>query len=444
MGLSKKAQAFFMAIVCIMVLQANVSIAQGEMSLQELINAALEQNYDVQIFKNNKRQAENSNTVGNAGMLPNVDLTGEYRFSQNNSQQQFFTGDSQQASNAKSTALSGNIGVNWVIFDGLAMFARKDQLELLERLSREDVRYYIEQTTFDVALTYYRLTQEKKLLDSYRTSLRVSQTRYDYQKRAFDVGSSTGLDVQQALVDRNTDSSLVLNQKAQIRELEIEVNRIINRELTSPITPSDTILLKGDFNLVNLMEESRANNAQLNQQQLIELAALSEAKIASGALFPEVELFGNYSYNRQENEVGFLESSRQFGPNVGVRIRFNLYSGGQERIRSENLKIESESESLRSADLQNQVEASVRIAYLRWQARLEQVRLEKESVEAAVEALKIASKQYEVGTLTNVDFRIIQLNAINAQSRFLEAQFAAKSRELEMQRLSGKLMDSVL
>ncbi len=422
---------------------ANMAFSQSEISLQELINAALEQNYSIQIFKNNQRQAVNSNTAGNAGMLPDVDLTGEYRVSQGNSNQQFFNGEGQSATTATSTSLSGNIGVNWVVFDGLAMFARKEQLEKLELLSKEDVRFYIEQTAFDVAQTYYRLAQEKKLLESFRTSLRVSQTRYEFEDRAFDVGSSNGLDVQQALVDRNTDSSLVLNQKAQIRELEIELNRIINRELTSAITPTDTIELTGDFNLVNLMEESRANNAELNQQQLLELIALSDAKIARGLLFPEVELFGNYAYNKQENEVGFLSSSRQFGPNFGVRIRFNLYSGGQERIRAENLSIEAESENYRSSDLQNEVEASVRVAYLRWISRLEQVQLEKESVEAADLALKIASKQYEIGTLTNVDFRVIQLNAVNAQSRFLEAQFAAKSRELELQRLSGKLMSSV-
>ena len=438
-----KTNYFKYVVVLVFFASANIAFSQTEMSLQELVNTALEQNYDIQIFKNNQRQAQNSNTIGNAGMMPNVDLTGEYRISQSNTNQQFFNGEGQIANNAKSTSLSGNIGVNWIVFDGLAMFARKDKLEQLELLSKEDLRFYLEQTTFDLAQIYYSLTQQKKLLESYRTSLNVSQTRYDFEQRAFEVGSSTGLDVQQALVDRNTDSSLVLNQKAQIRELEIEINQIINRDLMLAISPADTIVLTGDFNLVNLMEESRTNNAALSQQQLMELAALSEAKIARGALFPEVELFGNYSYNNQENEVGFLANSRQFGPNVGVRIRFNLYSGGQERIRAENLKIESESESLRTSDLQSDVEASVRIAYLRWQSRIEQVQLEKESVKAANQALKIATRQYEVGTLTNIDFRIIQLNAVNAQSRFLEAQFAAKSRELELQRLSGKLMSSV-
>ena len=333
----KKFKTNYLKFVVVLVFfaAANVAFSQTEMSLQELVNTALEQNYNIQIFKNNQRQAQNSNTVGNAGMMPNVELTGEYRFSQSNTNQQFFNGEGQIANNAKSTSLSGNIGINWIVFDGLAMFARKDRLEQLELLSKEDLRFYLEQTTFDLAQTYYRLAQQKKLLESYRTSLNVSQTRYNFEQRSFDVGSSTGLDVQQALVDRNTDSSLVLNQKAQIRELEIELNRIINRDLMSAISPADTIILSGDFNLVNLMEESRTNNAALSQQQLMELAALNEAKIARALLFPEVEMLGKYSYNNQENEVRYLSNSRHLGPKFGVVIRFNLYSVGKALIGAE-------------------------------------------------------------------------------------------------------------
>ena len=417
--------------------------AQGEMSLQEMINTALEQNYQIRIFANSNQAAQNANTIGNAGMLPDVDLTGEYRVSMNNTEQKYFTGDGQSADNAKSTVLTGNVGVNWVVFDGLGMFARKSQLEHLEKLSEQDLRYYIEQTAYDIAFNYYRLVQEQKLLKLFRKSVEVSESRLEFENQAFNVGSATALDVQQALVDRNTDSSMVLEQKALIKEIEIELNRIINRDLIAPIQLVDSIRLKGDFDLMNLMEASRNNNAELNRQQLTELASISNYKIAQGDLYPVVELFGNYGYNRQDNEVGFLESSRQFGPNAGVRIRFNLFTGGRDNIRAKNMKLESESEAFRTDDLKREVEGSVRVSYIRWSSRLEQVQLEMQSVEAAQKALTIAWKQFEVGTLTNVDFRIIQLNAVNAQSRLLTAQFAAKARELELNRLSGTLLESV-
>lgn len=418
--------------------------AQDDVKLKELINTALDENYQIRIVKNNREIAENSNTIGNAGMLPDVSIIGEKSWSSSNTNQEFLTGDVQNRDNALSEAATARLDVNWIVFDGLAMFARKNQLEQLEQQSKDQTRFYIEQTTFDLATTYFRLKQESRLLDTYRQSLVVSQSRLDYEKRAFDLGSSTGLDVAQARVDRNTDSSMVLTQKALIRELNIELNRILNRELTETIEPVDTIRLTPNFDLVGLMDDVKSNNAELNSQQMNELIALSESNIAKGALFPEVELFGSYSYNDQSSEAGFLRTSRSYGPDFGIRVRFNLFSGSQERIRSENLKIESESEALRTDELSKQLEASTRIAYLRWQSRVEQTDLERKSVKAAMQALKIAEKQYEAGTLTNVDFRVIQLNAVNARSRFLEAQFAAKTRELQLYRLSGNLMNNLL
>ncbi len=414
--------------------------AQNEIGLKDLLNNALEQNYQIQIVKNNNAIAANSNTIGNAGMLPDVSITAEERLALANSRQKFLTGETQNATNAKSTALSASLDVNWIVFDGLAMFARKNQLEQLEQQSKEQTRYYIEQTSYDLATAYYRLKQESELLDAYRQTLLVSQTRLNYETRAFDIGSASGLDVQQALVDRNTDSSMVLTQKTAIQELNIEINRIMNRDLTQTMQPVDSISLTKSFDLVKLMNDVKANNAELNSQQLNELIALSESKIAKGALFPVVELFGNYTYDKRESEAGFLISNRSYGPDFGIRVRFNLFSGSQERIRSQNLSIESESEGLRTDELSTQLEASTRVAYLRWKSGLEQTDLEEKSVKAAEQALEIAEKQYELGTLTNVDFRVIQLNAVNAHSRFLQAQFATKTRELQLYRLSGNLM----
>jgi len=417
--------------------------AQEDMTLQELISRALDENYQIQIYRNLADAASNSNTIGNAGILPIIDLTGEARNEINNSRQTFLSGETQNANNAQNTSLAGGIGARWIVFDGLAMFARKNQLEELELLSQADKRFYVEQTVSDISLLYYQLIQEDQLLNAYRKSLEVSQTRVKFERRAVDVGSSDMLDLQLALVDRNTDSSMVLQQEARIQELSISLNRIINQELTIQIKPADSIQLNSSFNLVQLLESARENNAQLSQQQLNELIALSEVKIRSGELFPEIELFGNYAYNRQQNEVGFLSSRRSYGPDFGVRVRFNLFSGGQKQIARRNANIALENEELLYKDLDREIEASLRTAYLRWANSLKQVSLEEESVNAAVHALEIASKQYEIGEITNIDFRLIQLNAINARTRMLEAQYLAKSREIEMLRMSGRLLQDL-
>ena len=281
--------------------------AQAELSLADLVTRALQENYQIRIFRNIERTSVNNNTIGNAGMLPTVNLTGQRRTAVNNSRQQFFTGDSQAANNAKSTATSADLEVNWIVFDGLAMFARRDQLAQLELLSQGDTRFFMEQTVADLVTAYYQLKQESQLLAAFRKTLDVSQARLTFAERAFEIGSSNMLDVQLARVDCNTDSSLVLNQQAQVQEITIAINRLINRDLTAALITTDSIVLQDDFSLPELLASARLNNTQLSQQQLQELVAMSQVEINKGALFPTVEVYGNYGFNRQANEVGFLQ-----------------------------------------------------------------------------------------------------------------------------------------
>jgi outer membrane protein TolC len=433
-----------LVLILIVITSLNQAVGQEAMDLQSLVNLALEENYGIRIAANDVETARNANTIGNAGMLPNVNINAERRLAINNSRQEFFTGDSQEADNAKRNATNAEIGATWVVFDGLAMFGRKDRLEQLEALSEADRRFFIEQTVADLARNYFMLKQETQLLAAFRKSLEVSQARLLLEEKSFEIGSSNKLDYQLALSNRNTDSAAVVNQKARILELTIAMNQIVNRELTAPIMPVDSIRLEESFALADLRQAAEQNNAALDQQQLQELIALSETKIFKGALFPEVELFGNYNFERQTNEVGFLQSSRSFGPEMGVRIRFNLFSGGQERIISQNAQINLESEKLRTAELSQEIRAALETAYIRWESSRAEALLERESLEAARAAFEIAQGQYDLGALTNVDFRVIQLSSINAESRFLRAAYEAKSREIELLRISGRLLESIL
>lgn len=69
--MSKKLKIF------ILLLSLSLSgFAQEQLSLQEAITIALQNNYDIKISKNQIDIAKNNANIGNAGMLPN--LTGSY------------------------------------------------------------------------------------------------------------------------------------------------------------------------------------------------------------------------------------------------------------------------------------------------------------------------------------------------------------------------------
>ncbi len=139
-----------------------------------------------------------------------------------------------------------------------------------------------------------------------------------------------------------------------------------------------------------------------------------------------------------------MQSSQAFGPSFGIRVRFNLFNGGKQRTKLQNAQIAAETEQVRTDQVAQDIRAAVRIAYLRWENQMKQVELKHHSVDEARKTLEIAGRQYDLGTISDVDFRTIQLNALNAEVRFLQAKFSTKSREIELYRLSGQLMEWLL
>ena len=65
---------FLLTLICL--LQITNAFSQATITLQAAIDSALQNNYDIQISKNNSKIAANNSSRGNAGMLPNVDING--------------------------------------------------------------------------------------------------------------------------------------------------------------------------------------------------------------------------------------------------------------------------------------------------------------------------------------------------------------------------------
>ena len=95
----------------------SISTGQNTYSLDELIRISLEQNYQLRIVRNQQQMAENQNTAGNAGMLPQVNLGAQRSWQILDTETNFFTGESRSGSNALNTSLNAFIEMDWPVFD---------------------------------------------------------------------------------------------------------------------------------------------------------------------------------------------------------------------------------------------------------------------------------------------------------------------------------------
>jgi len=419
--------------------------AQEKFDLAILVDRVLTENYQVKIFRNEEIINQNNNTLGNAGFLPQVSIQGTRSETINNTKQKLFNGTVREGTGAKNTNLNGFVRADWTIFDGFGMFARRDQLGILEDMGRTETKYYIEQTISDVATLYFQLIRSRIRLANYQQTLAVSRFRADLEKKKLGVGSSNALLYNQAFIDYNTDSLLVIEQQRTIKSLEIQINRIINRDPDLPVEAIDADLaLEALEEKQSLMEAAVANNQQLQLADLNEMLAEANIKIQKSDLYPQVSIFGQYSYSKSTNEIGVTESNRSYGIQYGVTVRFNLFNGRNETREVRNAQIVSQNNSIAKEDVNREVEATVLNLYYQHEALRRQLSIAQANVQAAEKSQLIAREQLEKQAISGYDFRLTQLSVINAYNSVTEIKFNLKSLEVELNRMTGMLSERYL
>lgn len=442
MRLKKKFKYFLLIIIS----AGNLIVTgQDSLELSELIKLALAENYQIQIVRKQQLIAEKSNTIGIAGFLPSVGLVADGNWNMMTTESQLYTGVTRSGTNAKSDQLSAIAEMNWTIFDGFAMFARRDRLGLLAGMSDSDTRFFIEQTVADLSKMYYLLIRERLLLEKYRLLMDASAFRLEVEARKQTLGSGNALHYNQAFMDFNHDSSMVISQKLNILDIEIQMNRLLNiTPLTSMISVEKAIDMIGLPGMNELTEMAVKNNSDLERAKFEEMLAETDLRIERGEMYPQVNLFANYSVSGQNSEIGMVESSRSHGTQFGVRVRFNLYDGGRQTTKMKNLFLEYEVATIKRDDIRASVESELLRLFNRYEFYNQQYQLIKQSADAAGQSLMIARQQFQIGAIDGYEYRQTQLVVLQAESQLIQTAYAIKAVEIDVFRICGVLLDRIL
>lgn len=414
-------------------------------SLQEMINTALVNNYQIQILNNEATVATNNNVLGNTGALPTVDLNGAYTNSFSNTKQVFADGTLREGNNARNTNLTFGLIANWTIFNGFSVYAKREQLGYLEELGQINSKFFIEQTVSDIVTAYYQLIYEKQLLKNHQQSLTISSFRLNLEKKRKTIGVGKVKEYGQAFVDYQSDSIRFINQQNTINTLQIELNNILNNELEQEIVINDvsfsfTPLPEKD----SLLQAVESTNHQLAQNRLQELIAETDLRMAKANRYPKIDLFGGYEYAKNTAAVGFVNSNQGFGPTLGISVSYNLFNGGSTNRNLENLDLYKENTTLTKKQVNKQIDADVLKLYINYNSTLSQIELAKTNINEMNKVYAVAKEQLKKGAINGYDFRLTQLSLLNSEITLMQLQFTLKAIEINLNRLTGKVLEKYM
>ena len=410
------------------------------LSLEEAISTGLKNNFSILISAKDRDIAKNNNTIGNAGFLPVVGVSGTVRENYLSGNVEDASGGISQTDNAHSSLLNANVSLDWTLFDGFRMFVQKDRLEALQKLGETSMKATIENVLSEIVVSYYSIVQSKNRLRVLQDAIDFSNRRKDLTMKRFQLGLASELAYLQSITDLNADSAAFLRQQAGLKNAKADLNLLMVISPSFEYDVTDTILFKNILDYGELTGILQTANTQIDiAKQNYEISQMNY-RLTHSPKYPQLSFFSDYNYSRSKYDYGQTRLNKSYGPIVGLGVSYSIFDGFNRRRTSANAQIQSESSELRLKQVTQQMETSIYQLYNDYQNNLKLITLESEDLKITQQNTFIAFEKYRLGELSDIDLRQIQLIQLEAENRLLLAQFQAKQVETELLRLSGQLI----
>lgn len=442
-----------MALLCAL----NYTAWGQSLSLDKAVQLGLERNFDVQIEAVNKTIAANNNNVGEAGLLPKVDLS----VAQNNNLQKniktAFPTSTQGETGTRS--IQPGINVNWTLYNGQRARITKTKLEQLQNESAGNADIVMANTIQAIVLGYYRAVLEKGRLQEFERQIRLSRDKFKYTLIKSEIGSAVSSDLLLEEGNYLNDSTNYFNQELIYRNAIRDLNVLLAEpDINKEYEFSDQLEVSMDnFDYGHLAQKLHEENVDLRKLYLTQKVLQSDVAIQRAGRMPTLSLDAGYNDNRQSldlsNATFFTGDGFQQGPDsrlssitdtyfANFTLSFNLFNGRKTNTAIRNSMLQEDIGNIRIERLKQSLAKDLADAYDRYEIRKRLYDINVRKHEVASANLNLSEEKYRNGTINSFDYRIVQNNNLSAAIEKLQSLYNLIDSQVTLLRLTGGILSS--
>lgn len=417
--------------------------AQQVLTVEEAVATALKNNYDIRLSKNDSIIAALDYSYRNAALYPRLNGNTGIIFNNNDQLQKFTDGTTRERNGVQSNNLTGNLALNWTLFDGLRMFATRDKVAEFVKLGELGIKNQVINTVASVINTYYNIVRQKQQLKAVEEQMSISSERVKLAQYKLDIGVGAKPDVLQSKVDLNAQKAAQLEQLTLIRQLKDQLNQLMNTSISS-YDVSDIIPLDKNIALTDIQNNiERSNPSLLIAQKNIDIAGIT-LKERKADRFPVVSFNANYNFSKLDNKavVNPFQPlfSRNKGFNYGLTASIPIFNNHNIKRLIQQAERDIVFQRLSLDNQKSVVSLAVLNAWSNYEWQKKALTLEEESILLAKENVDIVLQVYKLNSTTLIQLKEAQKSLLDAQTRLINARFNTKLAETELLRLKGDLI----
>ncbi|MDZ7681935.1 MAG: TolC family protein [Fodinibius sp.] len=419
------------------------SLQGDSLSLSQAVSQALQHNHNIIIARNQAQIDQNNATIGNAGYLPRIVANSSYSQTVENTRLNF-AGNTPDTSRSGSRSNQFNAGVSmqYTLFDGFGNAYRMRSLDTQAELGDAQSRLQIEGTLLQVVQRYLQVLARDKLTKINREAVTISQERYERARQQYQLGGRTKVNLLNAEVALNQDSIRYVQSQASLHQAKRELLVLLGSNPSENISVESSVEIDKELELQKLLQGALNNNASLISSQLRSKQAKLSLQQSRAGRYPQLNAEASYNYNRSESEANLLTFQETDGFTGGLSLNFTIFDGFRRNIDIQNAQIQLKNSRQERRLAEKQLRRDMRNAYEEYSTNLFLLKKQRLNVQTAELNFSRTRQAFELGQVSNTEFREAQLNLLRAQQELVNLEIDAKLSEVELRQLGGQLLES--
>lgn len=433
-------------LLILIIFSTALSIGQTNLTVQQAIEKALENNYQIKLVNANVDIATKQNNWGSAGFSPTFDLnlSNAANVSDNtNNPASFFPGK------VFNDNLTLSLDMNWTIFNGFGVRINKARFEKLEAQTKGNAMVVIENTIYETIIAYYTAVVQSRKLKIVEDLLVYSKEKLDYYNLKSELGTTSSFDLLQFENQVLTDSSNSIIQALALQNAKRNLNLVMAEGVNVDYKlVEDLTFTVPQLNYSELKEKMMADNLNLKNQYFnLQLQDLN-IKAKKSAYYPVVSL--NIGIRPA---VGYIELINSPNPTSttntnslnyygNVTARYSIFNGWNRKRNVQIAEIQHSISSLQTDEMKLKLSHQLKGTYEMYamQTKIEDMTMKR--VLNAKQLWKIGKEKYDLGLINVFNLNDIKTQFEQATLNYYDRLFDLLKTHYDVLKVTGQITQS--